>query len=478
MQKNVIVIGAGAAGLMAAEAAAEKGSKVTVLEKNEKAGKKIYITGKGRCNLTNDCATEDFFGYVARNHKFLYSAVYGFDHEMVKDFFEKNGCPVKVERGGRVFPVSDHASDVTAALLRRLQKLGVRIMFHTTVSSILTETAAADAGPADTDGSCAEDTAAGAGKKKKGRLAQSSRIRGVRLQNGQELAADAVIVCTGGLSYPSTGSDGSGLRMVRQLGLEVTPTAPSLVPFETRETWCRDLQGLALKNVSVSIFPGEENGEESGADAGEVSDGAQVKKKKKGRSRKPVYEAFGELLFTHFGMSGPIILTASCYCDFLKYPRGFRLYLNLKPALTQEQLEERLHREFEKAPDRHLPGAVRPLFPARLAEVVTQLSGLDTQRRAASFTETEIRSLAALIRALPVTVTGTRGYSEAIITRGGISVKEFDPSTMESRRIRGLFAAGEVLDVDAQTGGFNLQIAWSTGRLAGLNAGTETGSDT
>ena len=478
MQKNVIVIGAGAAGLMAAEAAAEKGSKVTVLEKNEKAGKKIYITGKGRCNLTNDCATEDFFGYVARNHKFLYSAVYGFDHEMVKDFFEKNGCPVKVERGGRVFPVSDHASDVTAALLRRLQKLGVRIMYHTTVSSILTETAAADAGPADTDGSCAEDTAAGAGKKKKGRLAQSSRIRGVRLQNGQELAADAVIVCTGGLSYPSTGSDGSGLRMVRQLGLEVTPTAPSLVPFETRETWCRDLQGLALKNVSVSIFPGEENGEESSADAGEVSDGAQVKKKKKGRSRKPVYEAFGELLFTHFGMSGPIILTASCYCDFLKYPRGFRLYLNLKPALTQEQLEERLHREFEKAPDRHLPGAVRPLFPARLAEVVTQLSGLDTQRRAASFTETEIRSLAALIRALPVTVTGTRGYSEAIITRGGISVKEFDPSTMESRRIRGLFAAGEVLDVDAQTGGFNLQIAWSTGRLAGLNAGTETGSDT
>ena len=266
--------------------------------------------------------------------------------------------------------------------------------------------------------------------------------------------------------------------MVRQLGLEVTPTAPSLVPFETRETWCRDLQGLALKNVSVSIFPNEENGEENGADAGGGTDGGQVKKKKKGRSKKPVYQAFGELLFTHFGMSGPIILTASCYCDFLKYPRGFRLYLNLKPALTQEQLEERLHREFEKAPDRHLPGAVRPLFPARLAEVVTQLSGLDTQRRAASFTETEIRSLAALIRALPVTVTGTRGYSEAIITRGGISVKEFDPSTMESRRIRGLFAAGEVLDVDAQTGGFNLQIAWSTGRLAGLNAGTETGSDT
>ena len=479
MQKNVIVIGAGAAGLMAAAAAAEQGSKVTVLEKNEKAGKKIYITGKGRCNLTNDCATEEFFGYVARNHKFLYSAVYGFDHEMVKDFFEKNGCPVKVERGGRVFPVSDHASDVTAALLRRLQKSGVRIMYHTTVSAILTQAPSWEKGPADAGSGPAQETETAVSKKKKGRLTQSGMVRGVRLQNGQELPADAVIVCTGGLSYPSTGSDGSGLKMARQLGLEVTPTAPSLVPFETREIWCRDLQGLALKNVSVSIFPNEDDtGEEGGAAEVETPDGAQGRKKKKSRSKKPVYQAFGELLFTHFGLSGPIILTASCYCDFSKYPGGFRLYLNLKPALSQEQLEERLHREFEKAPDRHLPGAVRPLFPARLAEVVTQLSGLDPRRRAASFTEAEIRALAALIQALPVTVTGTRGYSEAIITRGGISVREFDPSTMESRRISGLFAAGEVLDVDAQTGGFNLQIAWSTGRLAGLNAGAETGSDT
>ena len=442
MQKNVIVIGAGAAGLMAAVTAAENGHKVTVLEKTEKAGKKIYITGKGRCNLTNDCATEDFFGYVARNHKFLYSAVYGFDHEMVKDFFEKNGCPVKVERGGRVFPVSDHASDVTAALVRRLQKLGGRIVFHTSVSAILKQ-----------DG---EDTDTG----------HTARVRGVRLQNGRELYADAVILCTGGLSYPSTGSEGDGLKMAKGMGMEVTPTAPSLVPFETKEEWCRQLQGLALKNVSVRVFPLET----AAADPDKTNaDGkAESKpKKKKSRQNKAVYEAFGELLFTHFGMSGPIILTASCYCDFLKYPGGFRLFLNLKPALSREQLEERLRREFLQAPDRHLPGAVRPLFPARLAEVITELSGLETHRRAASFTEPEIKKLAALIQEVPVTVTGTRGYREAIIPRCGISVKEINPSTMESRRIAGLYAAGEVLDVDAQTGGFNLQIAWSTGRLAG-----------
>ena len=477
MYKNVIVIGAGASGLMAAVAAAEMGGRVTVIEKNEKAGKKIYITGKGRCNLTNDCATEDFFGYVARNHKFLYSAVYGFDHEMVKEFFEKNGCPVKVERGGRVFPVSDHASDVTGALVRRLQKLGVRIMYNTRVSAILTETEDPDqplsecpVNPVKKGSDKLDSASAAAPSRKKGNAAKNLGIRGVRLANGRELSADAVILCTGGLSYPSTGSDGDGLEMAGRLGLEVTPTAPSLVPFETRESWCRELQGLALKNVSVSVFPRETENKAEDAAADAASSEEPRKKKKKKKTNKAVYQAFGELLFTHFGMSGPIILTASCYCDFMKYPQGFQLYLNLKPALTQEQLEERIRREFSQAPDRHLPGAVRPLFPARLAEVITQLSGLGIQRRAASFTETEIKALAALIQAVPVTVTGTRGYNEAIITRGGISVKEFDPSTMESRRIRGLFAAGEVLDVDAQTGGFNLQIAWSTGRLAGTNA--------
>ena len=483
MGKNVIVIGAGAAGLMAAAAAAENGNSVTVLENNEKAGKKIYITGKGRCNLTNDCATEDFFGHVVRNHKFLYSAVYGFDHDRVKEFFEKNGCPVKVERGNRVFPVSDHASDVTAALVRRLSRLGARILYHTEAMEILTEPAEEP----ETDVSV-------------------RRVSGVRLRGGRVMPADAVILCTGGLSYPSTGSTGDGLKMAEKAGLSVIPAAPSLVPFETKEQWCRDLQGLALKNTAIRVFPIEEtedslmpSGEAPAAsgdpdaaeglqssvsgdpDASERSQstasgdpvlqgGRQTKKggkNKKKKKEKPVYEAFGELLFTHFGLSGPVILTASCYCDFDRYPQGFRLFMDLKPALSQEQLVERIRREFSEAPNRHLPGAVRPLFPARLAEAVTELSGLGTDRRAAAFTQAEIEGLASLIKKIPVTITGTRGFTEAIITRGGISVKEFNPSTMECRTIRGLFAAGEVLDVDAHTGGFNLQIAWSTGYLAG-----------
>ena len=255
MGKTVIVIGAGAAGLMAAAAAAEKGHRVIVLEKNEKAGKKIYITGKGRCNLTNDCDTNEFFGHVVRNPKFLYSAVYGFDHEMVKDFFEKNGCPVKVERGSRVFPVSDHASDVTAALVRFLKKNGVTIQYHSAAEQILTE----ELVPADErSGGTGSGKQGGPGGRKKG---PALRVRGVRLKNGKTIAADAVILCTGGLSYPSTGSTGDGLKMARRLGMETTPTAPSLVPFETREQWCRDLQGLALKNVSVRIFPLEKTAE-------------------------------------------------------------------------------------------------------------------------------------------------------------------------------------------------------------------------
>ena len=429
MRKKVIVIGAGAAGLMAAAAASGKGHEVLVLEKNEKAGKKIYITGKGRCNLTNDCPTEDLFGSIVRNHKFLYSAVYGFDQTMTKAFFEENGCPVKTERGNRVFPVSDHASDVTAALLRCLKRNGVKILYETRVLKILTDKS-------------------------------SARVTGIRLRNGSELSADAVILCTGGLSYPSTGSTGDGIRWAQELGLDVVPPAPSLVPLETKEQWCRDLQGLALKNVSVRIHSAEEQLSGPGQDKK-----GQIRKKKK--TAKPVYEGFGELLFTHFGLSGPIILTASCYCNFTKNPQGFRLILDLKPALTSDQLCERISREFSLSPNGHLPGAVRPLFPARLAEAVTNLSGLDITSRAASFTEQEIRALAELIKNIPVTLTGTRGFNEAIITRGGISVKEFNPSTMESLKVSGLYAAGEVLDVDAQTGGFNLQIAWSTGHLAG-----------
>ena len=475
MGKNVIVIGAGAAGLMAAAAAAENGNTVTVLEKNEKAGKKIYITGKGRCNLTNDCATEDFFGHVVRNHKFLYSAIYGFDHDMVRDFFEKNGCPVKVERGNRVFPVSDHASDVTATLLRRLSGLGVRILYHTEVLEILME----PAGGPEAEKSSSKKPAAGQPAAVSGAEKQSApekktadrpvrKVCGVLIRGGRKMPADAVILCTGGLSYPSTGSTGDGLKMAEKAGLAVMPAAPSLVPFETKEQWCRDLQGLALKNTAIRVYPIPEIPEEDHPDKTQPAESGKKKKKKK---EKPVYEAFGELLFTHFGLSGPVILTASCYCDFQKHPRGFRLFMDLKPALSQEQLVERIRREFTDAPNRHLPGAVRPLFPARLAEAVTELSGLGTERRAAAFTGEEIEELASLIKKIPVTITGTRGFQEAIVTRGGISVKEFNPSTMECRTVRGLYAAGEVLDVDAQTGGFNLQIAWSTGHLAGSSCG-------
>lgn len=429
--REIIVIGAGASGLMAAAAASSAGAQVLILEKNEKAGKKIYITGKGRCNLTNTCPDEDFFDYVAGNPKFLYSALYGFDHEMVMKFMRENGCEVKVERGGRVFPVSDHASDVTRALLNCLKKNHVSIRYHAQVQSLLWEHLP------DSELSISE-------KKKK--IEPEMRAVGVQLSDGEKIPADAVILCTGGLSYPSTGSTGDGLKMAADLGIEVTPTAPSLVPFTVRENWCRQLQGLSLRNVQISVWP------------------------VKGARKKPIFTQFGEMLFTHFGISGPIILTASCYLDFQKYPDGFVLHLDTKPALTQEKLLQRIEREIEASPSRNLTNMLRTLFPQRLAEVVAELSGLDAGRKSSSLSEVQRRQLASLMKDITITLTGTRGYAEAIITRGGISVREADPSTMESRRCKGLYFAGEVLDVDAQTGGFNLQIAWSTGHLAGISA--------
>ncbi len=414
--RRVIVIGAGAAGLMAAVAAAQSDCSVTVLERNEKAGKKIYITGKGRCNLTNACETADFFDHVVRNPRFLYSSIYQFDQSAVMEFFESCGCPLKTERGERVFPVSDHASDVTAALLRRGRELGIRYRYHTEVSRILTE-----------------ETESGI------------RACGVETSTGERLTADAVILCTGGLSYPSTGSDGAGLRMAADLGLKVTDTAPSLVPFVVREPWCGRLSGLSLRNVSLKIVePGK---------------------------RKPVYEGFGEMLFTHFGISGPLVLTASCVCDFQKVPQ-YRALLDLKPALPEEKLRARIDREVEAGPRRSPASLLRTLLPARLAETVLELieqEGSALPANNASLSGSDRARIVSMLKSLPMTVTGTRGYNEAVVTRGGISVREFDPSTMECRKIRGLYAAGEVLDVDAHTGGFNLQIAWSTGHLAGAS---------
>lgn len=427
--KNIIVIGAGAAGLMAACSAATAGNRVTVLERNEKAGKKIYITGKGRCNFTNDCDPEEFLTHVVSNPRFLYSALYGFPPQAMMEFLEENGCRVKVERGARAFPVSDHASDVTKALLHNLRASGGQILYHSRAKEILTEDAAEGALP---------------------------RVTGVSLESGKILHADAVILCTGGKSYPSTGSTGDGYRMAAALGLGIREAEPSLVPFTVKEPWCAKLQGLALKNVRISVYPSQ------GMDGGK-------------KKRRPVYEGFGEMLFTHFGVSGPLLLTASCYCSFPAEQAGqgkeYRMFIDLKPAITEEELEARLERELGTAGTKHFPGVLRPLFPARLTEAVAELAGLGPERTAASVNRREIRELAALIKRIPVTLTGTRGFQEAVVTRGGISVRDFDPSTMECKRIRGLYAAGEVLDLDAHTGGFNLQIAWSTGRLAGISAG-------
>lgn len=448
-KKKIIVIGAGAAGLMAACAAADGGAEVTVLEHNEKAGKKIYITGKGRCNYTNACETEEFFSNVLRNPKFLYSAVYGFDSSAVTEFLEKNGCTTKEERGKRCFPASDHAFDVTDALVRHLRKNNGRIRFHADVAEIRTEKE-----------SGAETEAAGKGG------TELRRTTGVRLRSGEELFADAVIVAAGGMSYPSTGSTGDGYRFANQLGLSVKQPQPSLVPFSVAESWPLELQGLSLKNVAIRL----EN-----LERGVAGPAGRAGKKKK----RPVYEGFGEMLFTHFGVSGPLILSASCHADFEEHPEGFALHLDLKPAMTQEELERRLEREFTLQPRKELRNALKALLPERLAMLSAQLFAASLENPSAeggadrpvyTLNEKELRLLAAFLKDLTMTVTGTRGFAEAIVTKGGVSVKEINPSTMETRGIKGLYWAGEVLDVDAYTGGFNLQIAWSTGHLAGASA--------
>ena len=424
--KRIAVIGCGAAGMMAALAAAEGGGSVTVFEKNEKPGKKIYITGKGRCNVTNACDVNDFFDNVRRNPRFLYSAVYGFDNRSVMDFFEERGCRLKVERGDRVFPVSDHSSDIIKTLFDAVKKAKVNVLFNTPVHSV---------------------EASG------GRVTQVVYSSEDDPMTREEF--DAVIVCTGGMSYPSTGSTGDGYRFARELGHSIVKPQPSLVPFEISEKWIPLLQGLSLKNVTLKLFSYKTREELLEADK------PGVKKK------KPVYEGFGEMLFTHFGVSGPIALTASCYYDTEKVSR---LVLDLKPALTLEQLDKRILRDFDDAPNRQFKNAVSSLFPSKLIPVMVELSGIDPEKAVNSITRQERLAFASLIKNLPMTIIGTRSFNEAIITRGGVSVKEIDPSTMESKLVKGLYFAGEVLDVDTETGGFNLQVAWSTGHLAGLES--------
>ena len=405
---KVVVVGGGAAGMMAAVAAAENGHTVTLLEKNEKLGKKVYITGKGRCNLTNNCEVEELLAAVCVNRKFLYSAFYGFTSQDTIDFFEQSGMHTKTERGNRVFPASDHASDVIAALSGRLKKSGVKVMLHAEVKELLME-------------------------------APTRRITGVVLQDGKRIPADAVIVATGGISYRTTGSTGDGYRFAKAAGHQVTECSPSLVPMETAEDWAARLQGLSLRNVEVTILDG----------------------------KKELYREFGEMMFTHYGVTGPLILTASSVVQKKLAAHPLTLRINLKPALTEEQLDARILREFEAAKNKQFKNVIGALYPAKLIPVMIERSGIPEEKPVHDISKEERRALVTLTREFSLTLTGLRDYNEAIVTRGGVSIREVNPTTMESKKAAGLYFAGEVLDLDAVTGGFNLQIAWSTGYAAG-----------
>lgn len=405
---KVIVIGGGPAGMMAAYAASCQGHAVTVLEQNEKLGKKLFITGKGRCNITNAGDMDNLFANVMSNRKFLYSAFYTFDNEQVLSFFENQGLRTKVERGNRVFPLSDHSSDVIAALSRALKSQNVDIRLHTKVQSLLIRDEAA----------C-----------------------GVVLSDGKTVEADDVIVATGGISYPSTGSTGDGYRMAEESGHALVECTPSLVPFETKEDWVKDLQGLSLRNVTVSIYHG----------------------------KKKLYEDFGEMLFTHFGVSGPLILSASGMIKPVQFKQELCMYIDLKPALDAEQLDKRILREFDAAMNKQFKNVIGSLMPAKMIPVVIRLSGIDPDKKVNEVSREERQHLVRLLKRLPLTINGLRGWNEAIITKGGVSVKDINPSTMESKKVSHLFFCGEVLDLDALTGGYNLQIAWSTGYLAGIS---------
>lgn len=402
---KVIVVGGGAAGMMAAIAAGKNGNSVEIYEKNEKLGKKLFITGKGRCNVTNAADVETLLNNVVHNRKFLYSAFYGFDNMAVCDMLEEAGCKLKTERGDRVFPESDHSSDIIKALEKLLQKYHVSVHLKSEVSAIITE-----------DG----------------------EAKGIKLSDGKKVTADAVIVCTGGYTYPLTGSTGDGYKFAKSSGHTVTDLAPSLVPFETAEKWVADLMGLSLKNVNLTMVSG----------------------------KKKLYDGFGEMLFTHFGISGPLVLTASCYYDDKKYP-DCKVIIDLKPALSLEQLDKRLVREFEANVNKQFVNALSGLLPSKMIPVMVELSGIPADKKIHDITKQERADFAALLKHVELNITGTRGVAEAIITRGGVAVKEVDPGTMESKTVKGLYFAGELLDLDAVTGGFNLQIAWSTGYAAG-----------
>lgn len=403
---KVLVAGGGAAGMFAAIAAAENGNEVFLYEKNEKLGKKLFITGKGRCNLTNACETETFYGSVISNPRFLYSSFGGCTNQDVIDFFEKTGVRTKTERGGRVFPVSDHSSDVIRGLERELRLRGVRIKLHSEVKRI--------------------ETAGG-------------RFRQLVFADGSAVEGDCCIVATGGLSYPATGSTGDGYRFAEEMGHTVKQCIPSLVPVETKESWVKELQGVSLKNVEARVCDG----------------------------KKKLFQEFGEMLFTHYGVSGPLMISASSRVGRKLMEKPLTLEIDLKPALDEEMLHKRILRDFEESQNRQFKNAIGKLFPAKLVPVMVKLSGIPPEKKVNIISREERSDLVHLIKHLKMTLTRLRDYDEAIITKGGISTKEIEPKTMESKLMKGVYFVGEVLDLDALTGGFNLQIAWSTGYAAG-----------
>jgi len=405
---KVIVIGGGAAGAVAAIFAARNGHRVELFEKNEKIGKKLFITGKGRCNVTNAGDMDALFDAVKSNPKFLYSAFYSFTNELAMDFFEELGVRLKVERGNRVFPKSDHSSDIIHALKHELEQLGVEIHFCTEVKDVLVE---------------------------------HEKFTGIVLKNGKKVSGDACVVATGGISYASTGSTGDGYRFAEKTGHKVTELYPSLVPMEVKEWYAKELQGLSLRNVRGTILDG----------------------------KKKLYDEFGEMLFTHYGVSGPIIISASSVVGKKLQDKELTLQIDLKPALSREQLDQRVLRDFEENKNKQFKNAVDKLFPAKLKPIMIELSGISPEKKVNEISKEERLYFVDLIKNFKMTLTGLRSYNEAIITKGGVSVKDIDPGTMESKKISGLYFAGEVLDLDALTGGFNLQIAWSTGYLAGIS---------
>lgn len=398
----VAIIGGGAAGMMAAIWAARNNKKVTLIEHNSYLGKKMGITGKGRCNVTNDCETEELFLNIPGNSKFLYSAIYTFSNYNVKEFFEELGVPLKVERGQRVFPVSDKARDVVDAMKNEIKRLGVEVLF---------------------DHAFEIDVKDGA-------------VCGVKCKN-RYVKADSILIATGGKSYPQTGSTGDGYTMAQKLGHSVTELKPSLIPLIAPSV--KSLMGLSLKNVSVTVL--DEKG-------------------------KKLYTDLGEMLFTHYGMSGPIILSASGH---MRRSGKYKIILDLKPALDDRTLDLRLLRDFEKYKNRDFVNSLDELLPKKMIPFVIERSGIDERKKVNEITKDERLRLIDAIKRIEIDIEGFRGINEAIVTAGGISVKEIDPSTMESKIVKGLYFAGEVIDVDAYTGGFNLQIAFSTGYLAGIN---------